>query len=708
MEAIQRGRAVDGSLEDLYRQVENLCSLGLSEKLYGRLEGKLRAHVERVFGELEEYSRSSDDERFLAELERCWQEHCRQMKTVRNVFLYLDRTFVVATPRLRSLWDVGLALFRQAYAERRPLVERTVAATLDLVAAERRRQGAGTGTGDDSVDEDATKTQQRVGNVTQMFCALQLYDGDFEPRFLDSTRAFYSEYSRARLGGGDVRGYLFDVSQRLQWESARAGVYLSSSTRARLTQALEDELLAKHAGQILERGFGGLMDDGDVAALRLLHQLFACIHGVAAIRHHFKEYIKRAGGGMVNDPGHDGKMVESLLAFKDRLNRVVDEAFGGCSEFQSGVKDSFEHFLNVRKDKPAELVAKYLDGLLSGSRQQDVDAAFEAQLNKVMVLFRFISSHDVFESFYKNDLARRLLGSRPVNSAAEKLMINKLKTECGASFTSKLEGMFKDIDQSQALMVGFRSNSLASIDNPALLGSASVYVLTQGNWPVCPKLSLRLPPLLEAVQRSFSDYYLGHHESRQLSWQHSLSHCLVTAAFPNGRKELAVSLSQAVVLLLFTSLGVALDLPALQQRTELEPVELKNALLSLATGKQTLLLKSSPGRDILPTDEFRINPDFAHPAARIKIGVVQTQEVERAEEARSEVFKDRQHQVDAAIVRIMKAKKTLDQAQLLSELQKELKFPLEVHDANLRIETLVDRDFLERDPSNSQLLSYVV
>ena len=35
-------------------------------------------------------------------------------------------------------------------------------------------------------------------------------------------------------------------------------------------------------------------------------------------------------------------------------------------------------------------------------------------------------------------------------------MISKLRTECGSSFTSKLEGMFKDVDLSKDIMVSFK------------------------------------------------------------------------------------------------------------------------------------------------------------------------------------------------------------------------------------------------------------
>jgi len=54
-----------------------------------------------------------------------------------------------------------------------------------------------------------------------------------------------------------------------------------------------------------------------------------------------------------------------------------------------------------------------------------------------------LQGKDVFEAFYKKDLAKRLLLGRSVSIDAEKAAISKLKAECGSQFTSKLEGMFK-------------------------------------------------------------------------------------------------------------------------------------------------------------------------------------------------------------------------------------------------------------------------
>ena len=73
----------------------------------------------------------------------------------------------------------------------------------------------------------------------------------------------------------------------------------------------------------------------------------------------------------------------------------------------------------------------------------------------------------------------------------------------------------------------------------------------------------------------FRDFYLGKHSGRKLVWHNSLASCILRAAFPKGVKELAVSLGQAVVLLLFNEgEGGALAYPDIKEGTGLKDVEL--------------------------------------------------------------------------------------------------------------------------------------
>lgn len=69
---------------------------------------------------------------------------------------------------------------------------------------------------------------------------------------------------------------------------------------------------------------------------------------------------------------------------------------------------------------------------------------------------RYLQDKDVFERFYKQHLAKRLLGGKITSDDAERSLLSKLKTECGYQFTSKLEQMFTDMKTSQDTMAMFR------------------------------------------------------------------------------------------------------------------------------------------------------------------------------------------------------------------------------------------------------------
>jgi cullin 3 len=129
----------------------------------------------------------------------------------------------------------------------------------------------------------------------------------------------------------------------------------------------------------------------------------------------------------------------------------------------------------------------------------------ETILDKTMVLFRYLLEKDVFERYYKAHLAKRLLLNKSVSDDSEKNMISKLKvrfdiktntdhrkylmnlcfcfqTECGCQFTSKLEGMFKDMSVSNTVMEEFKTH--VANQHISLCGvELSVRILTTGFWP---------------------------------------------------------------------------------------------------------------------------------------------------------------------------------------------------------------------------------
>lgn len=134
VQAVHAKCAVGHSLEELYRAVEDMCLQNLAAVVYDRLREECEQHVASRLDML--LGQTPDTLAFLSLVQATWADHCDQMLTLRSIFLYLDRTHVMQTAN-KSLWDMGLTIFR-SHLNRRPEVARkTVQGLLTLIEHER-------------------------------------------------------------------------------------------------------------------------------------------------------------------------------------------------------------------------------------------------------------------------------------------------------------------------------------------------------------------------------------------------------------------------------------------------------------------------------------------------------------------------------------------------------------------------------------------
>uniref|UniRef100_A0ACB8FJ67 Cullin-4A n=1 Tax=Sphaerodactylus townsendi TaxID=933632 RepID=A0ACB8FJ67_9SAUR len=453
-------------------------------------------------------------------------------------------------------------------------------------------------------------------------------------------------------------------------------------------------------------GLDNLLNENRIADLTQMCQLFSRVKGgQQQLLNSWGEYIKSFGTAIVINPEKDKDMVQELLDFKDKMDHIIEVCFQKNEKCINLMKESFETFINKRPNKPAELIAKHVDTKLRAGNKEATDEELERTLDKIMIIFRFIHGKDVFEAFYKKDLAKRLLVGKSASVDAEKSMLSKLKHECGAAFTSKLEGMFKDMELSKDVMVQFKQY-MQNQNDPGNI-DLTVNILTMGYWPTYTPMDVLLPPEMVKLQEVFKAFYLGKHSGRKLQWQTSLGHAVLKAEFKEGKKEFQVSLFQTLVLLMFNE-GDEFGFEEIKMATGIEDSELRRTLQSLACGKARVLNKSPRGKDIGDGDKFTFSGDFKHKLFRIKINQIQMKEtVEEQVSTTERVFQDRQCQIDAAIVRIMKMRKTLGHTLLVSELYNQLQFPVKPGDLKKRVESLIDRDYMERDKDNPNQYHYV-
>ncbi|XP_028445612.1 cullin-4B [Perca fluviatilis] len=689
VEAIQNSTSIKYNLEELYQAVENLCSHKISAKLYKQLRAVCEDHIKAQIDQFREDA--LDSVLFLKKIDKCWQDHCRQMIMIRSIFLFLDRTYVLQNSMLPSIWDMGLELFRFYIISDLKVQSKTIDGILLLI--ERERNG-------EAIDRSLLRS------LLSMLSDLQIYQDSFEQRFLEETNRLYAAEGQRLMQQREVPEYLHHVNKRLEEEADRVITYLDQSTQKPLIATVEKQLLGEHLTATLQKGLTHLLDENRIQDLSLLYQLFSRVRGgVQVLLQHWIEYIKAFGSTIVINPEKDKTMVQELLDFKDKVDHVIDICFMKNEKFVNAMKEAFETFINKRPNKPAELIAKHVDSKLRAGNKEATDEELEKMLDKIMIIFRFIYGKDVFEAFYKKDLAKRLLVGKSASVDAEKSMLSKLKHECGAAFTSKLEGMFKDMELSKDIMVQFKQYMQCQ-NIPGNI-ELTVNILTMGYWPTYVPMEVHLPPEMVRLQEIFKTFYLGKHSGRKLQWQSTLGHCVLKAEYKEGKKELQVSLFQTLVLLMFNE-GEEFTLEEIKLATGIEDSELRRTLQSLACGKARVLTKIPKSKDVEDGDKFSCNDDFKHKLFRIKINQIQMKEtVEEQASTTERVFQDRQYQIDAAIVRIMKMRKTLSHNLLMSEVYNQLKFPVKPADLKKRIESLIDRDYMERDKENPNQYNYV-
>lgn len=100
----------------LLQAVEDMCRHQMQDRLYKRLQAECDAHIAQQLAGLQSQTQLAPAA-FLEQVAAMWDNYCSQMLLIRSIFLYLDRTYVITLPGLRSLFDTGLACLRQHLGE---------------------------------------------------------------------------------------------------------------------------------------------------------------------------------------------------------------------------------------------------------------------------------------------------------------------------------------------------------------------------------------------------------------------------------------------------------------------------------------------------------------------------------------------------------------------------------------------------------------
>lgn len=188
-----------------------------------------------------------------------------------------------------------------------------------------------------------------------------------------------------------------------------------------------------------------------------------------------------------------------------------------------------------------------------------------------------------------------------------------------------------------------------------------------------------------------------------------------------------VTTLQSIMLLEFNSDKEMLTFAEMREALNLGDETVKRLMHSVSCGKYKLVEKIPKSKSISTSDKFKFNAGFSCPMRKIRVPMASLEESHNPKR----VEEDRSIAIEAAIVRIMKARKTLPHQQLLAEVLAQLAFfrpNPKVSRRELRctgylcaqlthrcvyqvikrrIEALIDREYLERDPEKANTYRYL-
>ncbi|EIN12366.1 Cullin-domain-containing protein [Punctularia strigosozonata HHB-11173 SS5] len=667
--------------------------------------------------ELREASDSLQDEALLTYYAGEWDRYTTGSNYINRLFTYLNRHWVKRErdEGRRNVYPVyTLALVQwkaNFFLHVQSKHQKLAGAILRLI--ERQRNG-------ETIDQGLIK------KVVDSFVSLgldetdinkvsfEVYNDHLETPFLEATEKYYKAESEAFLAENSVSDYLKKAEERLKEEEDRVERYLNTNTRKALISKCEHVLIRQHA-ELMWESFQGLLDFDKDEDLQRMYALLARIpEGLEPLRKKFEEHVKKAGlaavAKLVGSGSSEAELdpkdyVDALLEVHQKNSETVTRSFKGEAGFVASLDKACRDFVNknaatgTSSTKSPELLAKHADQLLRKNNKLAESEDLEGALNRVMILFKYLEDKDVFQQFYSTKLSKRLIHGASASDEAEASMIAKLKDACGFEYTQKLQRMFTDMSLSKDLTDQFKERMTQNHGDMDL--NFSVMVLGTNFWPLKPpEHEFIIPKDILPTYERFSKYYQQKHSGRKLTWLWNYSKNELRTNYTNQKYILMTSSYQMAVLVQYND-NDTLSLDELMAATSISKDILTQVLAVLVKAK--ILINEE-------TDQYDLNPNFKSKKIRVNINQpIKAEQKAENSEVMKHVDEDRKYVIQATIVRIMKARKTMKNQALIQEVISQIsqRFAPKIPDIKKAIDTLMEKEYMERVEGTRDTFAYI-
>uniref|UniRef100_A0A671MAX4 Cullin-2 n=1 Tax=Sinocyclocheilus anshuiensis TaxID=1608454 RepID=A0A671MAX4_9TELE len=557
---------------------------------------------------------------------------------------------------------------------------------------------------------------------------LKFYQEVFEGPFLTKTGEYYKQEASNLLQESTCSQYMEKVLGRLKDEEVRCRKYLHPSSYAKVIHECQQRMVADHL-QFLHGECQNIIMQEKRDDMANMYTLLRAVssglpHMIQEIQVHIHDEGLRATSNLSQE-NMPTQFVESVLEVHSKFVQLINTVLNGDQHFMSALDKALTSVVNYREPKSIckapELLAKYCDNLLKKSAKGMTENEVEDKLTSFITVFKYIDDKDVFQKFYARMLAKRLIHGLSLSMDSEEAMINKLKHACGYEFTSKLHRMYTDMSVSTDLNNKF-NNFIKTQETVVDLGiSFQIYVLQAGAWPLThvPSSTFAIPQELEKSVQMFELFYNQHFSGRKLTWLHYLCTGEVKMNYLSKPYVAVVTTYQMAVLLAFNN-SETVSYKELQDSTQMNEKELQKTIKSLLDVK--MISHDLQKEEIEAESTFSLIMSFTSKRTKFKITTSMQKDMPQSykhcdalcvrqelEQTRSAVDEDRKMYLQAAIVRIMKARKVLRHNALIQEVinQSKARFNPSISMIKKCIEVLIDKQYIERSQSSADEYSYV-
>lgn len=449
-------------------------------------------------------------------------------------------------------------------------------------------------------------------------------------------------------------------------------------------------------------GLKSMFDREDKISIRKIQHI--CVYlpdSVRIIADCYQQYLTTKLMAVINGLSVGDALVipdyiRNLITLNAKSEDFMISVFDGGIEYKKVHTATFNKCISMTvegsKYSNAELFATYIDQLLQNAKGYIVtDEEKLSDIVNIINLSKFLRDKDIFCESYRILLAKRLVNQKITSFDHEKHVIVNMKIAIGVSFVVKMEAMIKDYLCESPVE---QPNFIKYIDVVKHLPKLdfNVQILTDSAWPTFPDFPMKLGSIAPYFE-SFVELFRMKQDKKILRFVPSNGTVTITAAFSGRKYELVLIPPQAVIIELFnykTSYTIE-DICSIT----IIPMKIVCGMIDSFI-RIGLLNKNNTEKGFKPEDIISLNEKFTSKTIKTIVRAPNISE-SKTIVASDDIDKQRGFTLDASIVRIMKARKTLNHNQLVEEVLRQITiFVPTVKQIKACIEKLIEREYIER------------